>query len=161
MKKVLLFSLLLAAVSTGAAEAAPGLTILFKSQEKASFTFASKPVIAVTSEGITVTSTASNAVSYTFAEVQRFYFEDDETDIKSINEDPSAQHPVFSYANGTVSVSGLAAGEYVRVSSIAGGLLSEVKANLGGSASVDLSDVPAGVYVISIGNGVSFKLLKK
>ncbi len=160
MKRILLFSILLASVTAYAAETGPGLTLLFKSQETVSFTFTSKPQIAVTSEGLTVTSTSSDAVSYTFADVQRFYFEDNVTGIKSVNADPSAQHPVFSYANGTVSVSGLAAGEYVRVSSLAGSLLSEAKANAG-CASVDLSGVANGIYVVSTASGVSFKILKK
>ncbi len=161
MRKSLLFTFLLAAASVCMAETTPGLTILFKNQAKVSFAFATKPEIAVSAQGITVTSTAPDAVGYTFDEVQRFYFEDDVTDIKSINEDQSAQHPVFSYVNGTVSVSGLVAGEQVSVFSVGGSKVGEAKADNAGCANLDISGTDSGIYVVGTGSGVSFKLLKK
>ena len=161
MKKTWLFTFLMAAASVCMAETTPGLTILFKNQTKVSFAFASKPEIAIATDGITVTSTASDAVSYTFDEVQRFYFEDDlETGIQEVNAE-SAACPVFSYKNGEITVSGLNAAEQVSVFTVGGSKIDEAKADNAGCASLDISGADSGVYVVSTGGGVSFKLLKK
>ena len=161
MKKTLLFTFLMAVTSVCMAESTPGLTILFKNQAKVSFAFASKPEIAVATDGITVTSTTSDVVSYTFDEVQRFYFVDNiETGIQEVKAG-SATHPVFSCNNGVITVSGLKAAERVSVFSIGGSKVGEAKADNAGCANVDLSGTTNGVYVLSTGSGVSFKLLKK
>ena len=161
MRKPLLFTFLLAAASVCMAETTPGLTILFKNQTKVSFTFASKPEIAIATDGITVTSTASDAVSYTFDEVQKFYFEDNiETGIQEVKAE-SASCPVFSYKEGAITVSGLNAAEQVSVFTVGGSKVGEAKADNAGCASIDLSGADSGVYVVSTGGGVSFKLLKK
>ncbi len=161
MRKPLLFTFLLAAASVCMAETTSGLTILFKNQTKVSFTFASKPEIAIATDGITVTSTASDAVSYTFDEVQKFYFEDNlETGIREVNAE-SAASPVFSYKDGAITVSGLKAAEHVCVFSVGASKVGEAKADNAGCASVDLGSAPTGIYVVSTGSGVSFKLLKE
>ena len=163
MKKTLLFTFIciMAVASVCMAESTPGLTILFKNQTKVSFAFAAKPEIAIATDGITVTSTASDAVSYTFDEVQRFYFVDNiETGIQEVAAE-SVASPVFSYKNGIITVSGLKTAEQVSVFSIGGSKIGEAKADNAGCASVDLSGTTNGVYVVSTGSGVSFKLLKK
>lgn len=138
-----------------------GVTFLFSNGKQASFAFTSKPVITYSGSGLTVTSTDAAAVSYTFADVQRFFFEDDITvDIKDANAKPAA-HPIFSYVDGTVNASGLAAGESVRIYSTGGALLGTAQANCDGKASISLSSFTTGVYVVSTSNGVSFKINKK
>ena len=139
----------------------PGVTFLFTNGQKASFAFACKPEINVGSDGIIISSSKTDSVSYTFADVQRFYFEDDiETGIQNVSSDASA-NPVFSYSNGKITVSGLKSEESVSVFSIGGNKVGEAKADNAGYACIDLSSVASGVYVVSTGNGVSFKLLKK
>ena len=73
----------------------------------------------------------------------------------------SASGPVFGYNNGVIIVSGLKAKESVSVYSIGGSKMGESSADNDGCASVDISSSVSGVYVISTGSGVSFKLLKK
>lgn len=162
-KKAFILTAAMALCSFGAWAATPGVTFLFSNGEKASFAFASKPIIEVTADGLIVSSTSAAAVVYQFADVQKFYFEDDvvETGISQVDGAESAQRPMFKYADGVVSVSGLLAGSNLVVSSVNGSLLKAAKADCGGNASVDLSGQPAGVYVVSTGSGVSFKLLKK
>ena len=162
-KKTFILTVALALGSLGAWAATPGVTFLFSNGVKASFAFASKPKIAVTATGLTVSSTNAAEVSYQFADVQKFYFEDDvvETGIQQVDGSGSAKHPVFHYADGVVSVNGMAAGDRLVVSSVGGSLVGGVKADGQGNASIDLSGHSAGVYVVSTGNGVSFKLLKK
>ena len=162
-KKTFILTVALALGSLGAWAATPGVTFLFSNGGKASFAFASKPKIAVTATGLTVSSTNAAEVSYQFADVQKFFFEDDvvETGIQQVDGSGSAKHPVFHYADGVVSVNGMAAGDRLVVSSVGGSLVGGVKADGQGNASIDLSGHSAGVYVVSTGNGVSFKLLKK
>lgn len=160
MKRTLLLFVVLAAMAVSVAKSTPGLTILFCNQEKVSFTFASKPVIEVTSEGLKVSSSDAETVSYTFANVLRFYFEDEVTAIRNIETEQS-QYPKFSYANNVINVCGLEKGESVLVSSTSGSTITMSRADEAGSVIIDFSNVPTGVYVVSVGNHMSFKLLKK
>ena len=160
--KTLIMSMALALGSLTAMAATPGVTFLFSNGTKASFAFANKPVIAVTTDGLTVSATGASKVSYSFADVQKFYFEDDiVTAIGQVKNDVSAQRPVFAYVDGVVAVSGMTAGERLAVVTINGSQISATKADNEGNARVDLGSAPAGIYVVSTGSGVSFKLLKK
>ena len=101
MKKLYSLCLALLALGSSAWAATPGVTFLFSNGEKASFAFASKPEIAVTDDGLSVSSSNAAAVVYQVADVQKFYFEDDvvETGISQVDGAVSAQHPVFNYAS--------------------------------------------------------------
>ena len=163
MLKTKFFLLAMTLISLGSMAATPGVTLLFSNGQKASFAFASEPVFEVKDDGLVVSSSNAVAVSYHFSDVQRFYFEDDieGTDISQMGDDASDNHPVFNYAIGVVSVSGLSAGERITVVTINGSIVTTAKADNTGDASINLCNEPAGVYVVSTGNGVSFKLLKK
>ena len=159
-QKIILLSLAFLCMSAMAGE--PGVTFLFTNGKKASFAFANKPVIAVTTDGLTVYATGASKVSYSFADVQKFYFEDDVvTAIERVKNDVSAQRPVFAYVGGVVTVRGMTAGERLAVVTINGSQVSATKADNEGNARVDLGSAPAGIYVVSTDSGVSFKLLKK
>ncbi len=161
LKKSVVMSIALVLSCLGSFAANPGVTFLLANGKKASFAFSVKPVISVASEGITVSAQEQSDVSYLFSEVDRFYFEDDiVTAVKGVKEEAAASL-VFSNDNGGVSVSGLVAGEQVSVYSLNGNKVNGVKADHAGHARVDVNHVPAGVYVVSTGSGVSFKLLKK
>ena len=120
--KTFILTVALVLGSLGAWAATPGVTFLFSNGEKVSFAFASKPEIAVTDDGLSVSSSNAAAVVYQVADVQKFYFEDDvvETGISQVDGGVSAQHPVFNYADGVVSVNGMAAGGSLVVSSVSG-----------------------------------------
>ena len=160
MKKPLLLFLALSFMGAMANE--PGVTFLFNDGKTASFLFSTQPKVTVGSEELTVSSTDVSSVSYTIANVQRFYFEENiATAIPKADAASSGNHPVFAYAGETVTVSGLKAGERVTVVSVNGKVLQNVQADSDGKASLHLGGVPAGVYVTSTEGGVSFKLLKK
>ena len=160
-KKKLVLSIAMALLCLGSSAATPGLTFLLTNGTKVSFAFSAKPVIFVTSEGITVSTHEQPDVSYLFTEINGFSFaEDVATAIQGVKAGTSAT-PVFSYGNGVVTVSGLAAYEQVVVYSINGGKANGTKADQAGHANIDISNVPSGTYVVSTGSGVSFKLLKK
>ena len=61
--KIILLSLAFLCMSAMAGE--PGVTFLFTNGQKASFTFASSPKIAVGSDGINLSSSTAPSVSYT------------------------------------------------------------------------------------------------
>ena len=160
--KRLALSAVLALLSLGSFATTSGVTFLFSNGQKATFAFTSKPEIVVTDDGLTVTSSTSSAVSYSFADVQKFYFEDDiTTGIQQVEGVASAPRPVFNYANGVVTVSGISVGERLDVVALSGSKVNTTKADARGNASIELGSAPAGVYVVSTGSGVSFKLLKK
>ena len=158
-QKIILLSLAFLYMNAMAGE--PGVTFLFSNGQKASFAFVSKPEIVVGNDGITVSSSTAPSVSYTFANVQRYYFEDNiETGVQSVSSE-TMSNPVFSYCNGLIAVGGLKAADCVNVYSIGGSNVGETKADADGRASVDISGLANGVYVVGTSRGVSFKLLKK
>ena len=151
----------LALLSFDAMANEPGVTFLFNDGKTASFLFSTQPKVTVGSDELTVSSTDVSSVSYTIANVQRFYFEKNIiTGIHDVSAG-SASGPVFVYNHGVITVSGLKSKERVSVYSIGGSKVAESKAGSNGCASVDISGAVRGVYVISTGSGVSFKLLKK
>jgi hypothetical protein len=158
---ILSFAMMLSSLGIGAAT--PGVTLLFTNGNKASFAFASKPVIAMNGNELTVTVADKSAANYQFADVQRFYFEDDvvETGVAKVEGAVATQHPVFGYNDGVVTVSGMAAGEHITVATVNGSLVKAAKADNAGNTSLDLTGEPTGIYVVSTTSGVSFKLLKK
>ena len=159
MKKLLLLCLALS--FTGAMASEPGVTFLFNDGKTASFLFSTQPQITVGREELTVSSTDVSSVSYTIANVQRFYFEKNIiTGIHDVSAG-SASGPVFGYNHGVITVSGLKSKERVSVYSIGGSKVAESKAGSNGCVSVDISGAVSGVYVVSTGGGVSFKLIKK
>ena len=159
IKKILMLSFALSFMSAIASE--PGVTFLFNDGKTASFLFSTHPKVTVGSEELTVSSTDVSSVKYTISNVQRFYFDENiETGIHDVSAS-SAAGPGFSYNNGVITVSGLKAKESVSVYSIGGSKVGESQAGSDGCASVDISSSVGGVYVISTGGGISFKLLKK
>ena len=157
VKKIILLPLLFLCIHAMAGES--GVTFLFADGQKANFAFSAKPEISVGVDGITVTSTVADQASYAFANVQRFYFDEEDTGVATIGAD--AECPVFRCADGIVAVSRLKASERVTVVSVNGTVVCETQADVNGNACANISGVAAGVYVVSTGSGVSFKLLKK
>lgn len=142
--------------------ATPGVTFLLAGGQTVSFAFASKPQIVVTADGLTLSSSGTATVSYQFSDVEKFYFEDNvETGISQVEGKACARRPVFNYVGGVLTVSDMAAGERLAVVTLGGSLVKAAKANGDGLASIDLGSAPAGVYVVSTGSGVSFKLLMR
>lgn len=138
-----------------------GVTVLLRDGGKVSFAFAEKPVMGLTSDGLKISTEGKDAVSFLFADVQRFYFEDDiDSGISSVSAGEGS-HAVFSYTDGSLLVSGLPAGTSVRVYTADGKAAASGVANADGKATINLSSQPAGVYVVGVKGGAGFKLQKK
>lgn len=138
-----------------------GVTFLFRNGTKASFAFSAKPCLAMTADGISVTAVGENTATFLFSDVQRYYFEDISlSSIKAVK-DQWASSPVFRYANGAVTVQGMKPGERVSVATVSGALVSTASADDQGTAQVDLSASPKGMYVIGTASGVSYKIVKR
>ncbi len=138
----------------------PGVTVLLRDGGKTSFAFAVKPVMSFAGDGLKISATGQDEVSYLIADVQRFYFEDD------INAGISAvaggsAHAVIAYSGGTLSVTGLAGGAKVGVFTSDGKCAATGEAGADGSASLSLGGLPSGVYVVSAPGCAGFKLVKK
>lgn len=160
--KVVILLMIMSLVSIGVSAVNKGVTFLFTNGQTASFTLASKPEILVTTDGLTIFMSDSTDISYQFGEVQKFYFEDDvEAGVAMIKCALPAQHPVFNYADGIITVSDISASENLVVTNLCGNDLNIFKADAKGTARIDLNGAPAGVYIISSSNGLSFKLYKK
>lgn len=165
MKKFYSLCLGLLAFCSSAWAGTPGVTFVLTNGEKVSFSFDELEEIVVTIDGLSLTDKEQEELyAILFDNIDMFYYEED-IDATGISQvaagSVSTQQPVVHYADGVVSVSGMAAGSSLVVSSVGGSRVGGAKADGAGTASVDLGGQPAGVYVVSTGSGVSFKLMKK
>lgn len=159
-RKNMILSMALAFSSLCAWAVEPYITLEFSNGKKASFAFSAAPIIKATDDGLTISSANSATEAYLIADVLQFYFEEG-PDYTAVETVVSAQHPLFKYANSVVEVIGMKADERLIVSNVSGIIVGATRANSEGFARVDLSSVQAGVYIVSTGSGVSFKLIKK
>ena len=162
MKKT--FSLLLAlfAFSLSVFAGNPGVTFLLRSGQKVSFSFAEKPVVALSDANLSVSVGGVERVSYAYAEVQRVVVVDDVVSaIDNVVANDKNQHVVFSFSANVLNVSGLAANESIALYATDGKLLLSEKANAEGKAAMNLSSLKQGIYVVRTQSGISYKFFKK
>ena len=110
MKKTFTMLLALFAFSLSMFAGNPGVTFLLRSGKKVSFTFAEKPVIALSDANLSVTVRSVECVSYAYADVHRVVVDDDVVSaVDNVVTNDKSQHVVFSFSASTLNVSGLAA----------------------------------------------------
>lgn len=108
MKKPFTILLALFAFSLSMFAGNPGVTFLLRSGEKVSFSFAEKPVIALSDANLSVSVCGVERVSYAYADVQRVVVVDDIVSaIDNVVANDKSQHVVFSFSANTLNVSGL------------------------------------------------------
>lgn len=162
MKKT--FSLLLAlfAFSLSVFAGNPGVTFLLRSGQKVSFSFAEKPVVALSDDYLSVSVRGVERVIYAYAEVQRVVVVDDVVSaIDNVVANDKSQHVVFSFSANVLNVSGLAANESMALYATDGKLMLSEKANAEGKAAMNLSSLQQGIYVVRTQSGISYKFFKK
>ena len=162
MKKT--FSLLLAlfAFSLSVFAGNPGVTFLLRSGLKVSFSFAEKPVVALSDANLSVSVGGVERVSYAYAEVQRVVVVDDVVSaIDNVVANDKSQHVVFAVSANALNVSGLAANESIALYATDGKLMLGEKANAEGKAAMNLSSLQQGIYVVRTQSGISYKFFKK
>lgn len=163
MKRLKLFVVLAAffsLCSLSAVAAAPGVMFLFKDGTKAGFAFSSKPKITMSAEGLTLSASDKAEASYQFSDVQRYYFVADIDNDAVQTIEATDRHPVFSCANGLLTVRGMLSGERIRVVSISGAVVKASAADTDGTVQIDLSQMASGVYIVATESGVNFKIVK-
>lgn len=162
MKKT--FSLLLAlfAFSLSVFAGNPGVTFLLRSGQKVSFSFAEKPVVALSDANLSVSVGGVERVSYAYADVQRVVVVDDVVSaIDNVLANDKSQHIVFSVSANALNVTGLAANESIALYATDGKLMLSEKANAEGKAAMNLSSLQQGIYVVRTQSGISYKFFKK
>lgn len=162
MKKT--FSLLLAlfAFSLSVFAGSPGVTFLLRSGQEVSFSFAEKPVVALSDANLSVSVGGVERVSYAYADVQRVVVVDDVVSaIDNVVANDKSQHIVFSFSANVLNVSGLAVGERFSLYAIDGKLMLSEKANAEGKSAMNLSSLQQGIYVVRTQSGISYKFFKK
>lgn len=162
MKKTITLLLALFAFSLSMFAGNPGVTFLLRSGQKVSFSFAEKPVIALSDAYLSVSVRSVERVSYAYADVQRVVVVDDVVSaIDNVLANDKSQHVVFAVSVNALNVSGLAVGERFSLYAIDGKLMLSEKANADGKAAIRLSSLRQGIYVVRTQSGISYKFFKK
>lgn len=162
MKKTFTMLLALFAFSLSMFAGNPGVTFLLRSGKKVSFTFAEKPVIALSDDYLSVSVHGVERIIYLYADVQRVVVADDVVSaIDNVVANDKSQHVVFSFPANVLNVSGLAANESIALYATDGKLMLREKANAEGKAAMNLSSLQQGIYVVRTQSGISYKLFKK
>ena len=162
MKKTFTMLLALFAFSLSVFAGNPGVTFLLRSGQKVSFSFAEKPVVALSDEYLSVSVGGVERVSYAYADVQRVVVVDDVVSaINNVMANDKSQHVVFSFSASTLNVSGLAANESIALYATDGKLMLREKADAHGKAAMNLSSLQQGIYIVRTQSGISYKLFKK
>lgn len=162
MKKTFTMLLALFAFSLSVFAGNPGVTFLLRSGQKVSFSFAEKPVVALSDANLSVSVGGVERVSYAYADVQRVVVVDDVVSaIDNVVANDKSQHIVFSFSANVLNVSGLAVGERFSLYYIDGKLMLGEKADADGKAAMNLSSLQQGIYVVRTQSGISYKFFKK
>ncbi len=162
MKKTFTLLLALFAFSLSVFAGNPGVTFLLRSGQKVSFSFAEKPVVALSDANLSVSVGGVERVSYAYADVQRMVVVDDVVSaIDNVLANDKSQHIVFSVSANALNVSGLAVGERFSLNAIDGKLMLSEKADADGKAAMNLSSLQQGIYVVRTQSGISYKFFKK
>ena len=162
MKKA--FAMLGAAFAFGLSVFAgsPGVTFLLRDGKKVSFAFVEKPIVAMNESNLSVNVGGVQRVSYAYADVQRVLIDDDVVSaVDDVVVGDKAQHVVFTVTANTLSVSGLMVNERIALYASDGKLVINEQAGADGKASISMSSLQQGIYVVRTQNGISYKLFKK
>lgn len=162
MKKAFAMLCLAFAFCSSVFAGSPGVTFLLRDGKRVSFAFAEKPVVALSESDLAVRVGGVQRVSFAYADVQRVLIDDDVVSAvdDAVVED-KAQHAVFALSANTLSVSGLSSNERIAFYTSDGKLVINEQANAEGKASITLSSLQQGIYVVRTQNGISYKLFKK
>lgn len=162
MKKPFAMLLALFAFSLSMFAGGPGVTFLLRSGQKVSFAFAEKPVVAFSDENLAVSVGGEQRVSYAYADVQRVFVEDDVVSaVGNVVANVQPGHAIFTLSANTLSATGLAASDQLSLYAADGKLVLTTQANAEGKATISLSALQQGVYVVRTQSGISYKLFKK
>lgn len=162
MKKTFVMLLSLFAFSMTVLAEDAGITFLLRDGKKVSFTFAQKPVVALSETNMVVSVAGEKRVSYAYADVLRVMVDaGTSTGVEDAVTKGTAQHAVFTLSANTLSASGLCTNERIALYGADGKLMVGGQADADGRITIGLSSLSAGVYVVRTQSGISYKLFKK
>lgn len=149
MKKKLVSLLALMALllpQTAMAEAVPCLTLTESSGAVSKFAFTDAPVVTYSGSDMVVTC-GDQTLTVGLEGLTLTY---DEMEVTGINvvKDSTADPNRLQFSFGEASFEGLQSGALVSVYTIDGKMIARVKADHDGRASISLSSLPSGVYIL-------------
>lgn len=156
LKKIsLLSALLVLAVPLRAADNPVTLVVLTRDNAKHMFVLADRPE--VTFEGTDLVVTCVNSTT-TFAlpDVIRFTYMNATAAVEELTEEQTQ----VDFKEGVIIVNGLKANATVVVYSVDGKLVRKLTARNAGNYSLDLSELPSGVYIVRA-DSVTYKIAKR
>lgn len=130
------------------------LVVNGKDGTKTTFALADNPKVSCKSGELTVTA-GSRTFTLGLADVQNYQFAEESTGIENVIKAGNVK-----MENGCVVFNGLSAGSAVSVYLQDGRLIRESKADAGGNAIVELSDIPKGVLIIH-SNKTDIKIINR
>lgn len=149
--------LLLCATLSAAAADAEMLVVIMHDGTQHSYVLADKPRVTFDGTQMNINS-QSLSDTYTVSDVRKFVFQDDATAIAPV----VAGEQRITFTDGAnILLEGLKAGTQVALYDLSGHTLATTQATADGQATLSLSSHTAGVYVVSVAGGRSFKLLKR
>lgn len=157
-RSVLVAALLCCPILSAMAVEQSLLTIVFHDGNKQSYVLTERPKVTFDATSLFVTGTTVSD-TYRIAEVDKFVFDKgNPTDIRDV----ASGEVRLTFVDGeNVLLEGLQPSAVVRLFDISGKSLASLKATADGKASVSLEGGEAGVYVVSISDGRTFKVMKK
>ena len=159
MKKLLLLLALMAALplTAQADDATQRLVVWLKNGQKVYHDLTDEPETRF-NNGMLMLSTAKVSISYPIADVVRYTYEGTMTAINAPKVKPGEVR--FSQGNDQMAFDGLTPGTQMQLYAPDGKLLRTQKAETGKTSVVSLKGLPAGLYVVKIGDA-SYKFMKK
>lgn len=151
MKKALISTLILCALTMAAGHAenkAEALVIELASGETATFILEERPRLTFTGEELTITS-GDYETSYPLASLQRYTFKFAESSGITQSADKSQ---TITQTAGHIRLDGLSPGTQIKTFSVNGILVASDAADSNGSATISVSNLPKGVYIIKYGD---------
>lgn len=159
MKRKWLFIGLLSVLGMSS-HAEEGVTFYLSNGSKVSFAFTEHPVVALGGEELTISTNAGSNVSYAYEAVRKVKFESDITTAIPTATASDKAHVLFNISQEAIVATGLQPQERVVLYAVNGTLLQTASAANDGTATLQLSALSGGVYVVRTQGGVSYKFVK-
>ena len=156
MKRLLLLMLLAGSYIAMQADQVQTLIVQLKDGSQTAFFLKDKPQVTFDGPNLKVTSTAGDT-SFALSDVLRFtYAKKDPTGISETVTDPTG----VNFQGDVLVISQLKANGDVNVYALDGKLLRQLKASHAGTYRLNLSELPAGLYLVKADN-VTYKIVKR
>ncbi len=125
---------------------------------KVNFLFESNPVARIIGDNLEITQTTTDQTYvYPFSELVNLTFDKEESGVESLK--PGNGDVAFGVTATTVDVYGLNASTIVNLYDSEGALRAKGVADAGGSATLDITGLPKGVYIVTAGKH-TFKFIR-